>query len=94
MEALTNVRRHAPGAAVVRVRLHRAAEGIELSVANSAPARGPSALLGLRKRGGGPGLAGLRGRVEAAGGTLRAGASTDGGWRVCAVFPARGHSLG
>lgn len=37
VEALTNVRRHAPGAAVVRVRLHRAAEGIELSVANSAP---------------------------------------------------------
>ncbi|MFJ2749388.1 sensor histidine kinase [Streptomyces sp. NPDC087297] len=94
VEALTNVRRHAPGAAVVRVRLHRAAEGVELSVANSAPARGPSALLGLRRRGGGTGLAGLRGRVEAAGGTLRAGASADGGWRVCAVFPARGHSLG
>ncbi|MFI8341351.1 sensor histidine kinase [Streptomyces sp. NPDC085639] len=94
VEALTNVRRHAPGSAVVRVRLHRAAEGIELSVANSAPARGPSALLGLRRRGGGTGLAGLRGRVEAAGGTLRAGASADGGGRVCAAFPARGHSLG
>ncbi|MFI1651319.1 sensor histidine kinase [Streptomyces avidinii] len=94
VEALTNVRRHAPGAAVVRVRLHRAADGIELSVANSAPARGASALLGLRRRGGGTGLAGLRGRVEAAGGTLRAGASADGGWRVCAVFPAQRHTLG
>lgn len=95
VEALTNVRRHAPGAAVVRVRLHRAEEGIELSVANSAPARGAGGLwgLGLRRRSG-TGLAGLRGRVEAAGGTLRAGASADGGWRVCAVFPAQGHALG
>ncbi|MFF4264922.1 sensor histidine kinase [Streptomyces virginiae] len=93
VEALTNVRRHAPGAAVVRVRLHRAAEGIELSVANSAPARGAGGLLGLRRRSG-TGLAGLRGRVEAAGGTLRAGASADGGWRVCAVFPAQGRALG
>ncbi|MFJ7593057.1 sensor histidine kinase [Streptomyces sp. NPDC097617] len=93
VEALTNVRRHAPGAAVVRVRLHRAAKGIELSVANSAPARSANGLLGLRRRGG-TGLAGLRGRVEAAGGTLRAGPSADGGWRVCAVFPARGRTLG
>ncbi|MER7821674.1 signal transduction histidine kinase [Streptomyces sp. CG 926] len=95
VEALTNVRRHAPGAAVVRVRLHRAANGIELSVANSAPARGTGGLrgLGLRRRSG-TGLAGLRGRVEAAGGTLRAGASTDGGWRVCAVFPAQERTLG
>ncbi|MCX4714659.1 histidine kinase [Streptomyces virginiae] len=95
VEALTNVRRHAPGAAVVRVRLHRAAEGIELSVANSAPARGAGGLLGLGlRRRSGTGLAGLRGRVEAAGGTLRAGASADGGWRVCAVFPAQGRALG
>ncbi|WP_327736284.1 histidine kinase [Streptomyces nojiriensis] len=95
VEALTNVRRHAPGAAVVRVRLHRVAEGIELSVANSAPARGAGGLrgLGLRRRSG-TGLAGLRGRVEAAGGTLRAGASADGGWRVRAVFPAQEHILG
>ncbi|MFD0122879.1 sensor histidine kinase [Streptomyces virginiae] len=95
VEALTNVRRHAPGAAVVRVRLHRAAEGIELSVANSGPARGAGGLLGLGlRRRSGTGLAGLRGRVEAAGGTLRAGASADGGWRVCAVFPAQGRALG
>ncbi|MGW3328131.1 sensor histidine kinase [Streptomyces virginiae] len=95
VEALTNVRRHAPGAAVVRVRLHRAAEGIELSVANSAPVRGAGGLLGLGlRRRSGTGLAGLRGRVEAAGGTLRAGASADGGWRVCAVFPAQGRTLG
>ncbi|GAA2615611.1 MULTISPECIES: sensor histidine kinase [Streptomyces] len=96
VEALTNVRRHAPGAALVRVGLRRVAEGIELSVANSAPPRGGAGGrlgLGLRRRGG-TGLAGLRGRVEAAGGTLGAGASADGGWRVCAVFPAREDALG
>ncbi|MFD7257333.1 sensor histidine kinase [Streptomyces sp. NPDC059874] len=89
VEALTNVRRHAPGAAEVRVSVRRAGADIELSVANSAPARGAGGLLGLgRRRRGGTGLAGLRGRVEAAGGTLRAGASADGGWLVSAVFPA------
>ncbi|MEU4731553.1 histidine kinase [Streptomyces sp. NPDC023588] len=86
VEALTNVRRHAPGAAVVRVAVRRVEAGTEISVANSAPARGASGLRG-RKRRGGTGLAGLRGRVEAAGGTLRAGASGDGGWLVSAVFP-------
>ncbi|MFF8269846.1 sensor histidine kinase [Streptomyces sp. NPDC016562] len=86
VEALTNVRRHAPGAAVVQVAVRRVGAGTEISVANSAPTRGASGLRG-RKRRGGTGLAGLRGRVEAAGGTLRAGASGDGGWLVSAVFP-------
>ncbi|MEJ8643513.1 histidine kinase [Streptomyces sp. MS1.HAVA.3] len=36
VEALTNVRRHAPGAAVVQVALRRAGADIELSVVNSA----------------------------------------------------------
>ncbi|MFD9405541.1 sensor histidine kinase [Streptomyces sp. NPDC059989] len=87
VEALTNVRRHAPGASVVRVAVRRAGAGIELSVANSAAPRGARGLLARRLRSG-TGLAGLRGRVEAAGGTLRAGASADGGWLVSAVFPA------
>ncbi|MFG2982889.1 sensor histidine kinase [Streptomyces sp. NPDC048258] len=93
VEALTNVRRHAPGAAVVRVAMRRAGAAIELSVTNSAAARGAGGLL-PRIRRSGTGLAGLRGRVEAAGGTLRAGADADGGWRVCAVFPARERPLG
>ncbi len=93
VEALTNVRRHAPGAAVVQVSVRRAGAGIEISVANSAAPRGAVGLLGRRRRGG-TGLAGLRGRVEAAGGTLRAGAAEDSGWRVCAVFPAEQPALG
>ncbi|MGW6978018.1 sensor histidine kinase [Streptomyces sp. NPDC054932] len=92
VEALTNVRRHAPGAAEVRVAVRRAGAGVELSVANSAAPRGAGGLLTRRRRGG-TGLAGLRGRVEAAGGTLRAGAAEGGGWRVCAVFPAEGNTL-
>ncbi|MEW2583190.1 sensor histidine kinase [Streptomyces virginiae] len=88
VEALTNVRRHAPGAAVVRVAVRRAGADTELSVTNSAAPRGGGGLLARRRRGG-TGLAGLRARVEAAGGTLRAGTDEDGGWRVCAVFPAQ-----
>ncbi|MFD4863790.1 sensor histidine kinase [Streptomyces sp. NPDC058412] len=93
VEALTNVRRHAPGAAVVRVAVRRAGAGMELSVVNSAGRRGAGGLLARRRRSG-TGLAGLRGRVEAAGGKLRAGADTGGGWRVCAVFPAEERPLG
>ncbi|MEW2412246.1 histidine kinase [Streptomyces sp. NPDC046866] len=89
VEALTNVRRHAPGASAVRVDLRRAAAGTELAVSNSAPARGSRSLLARRwRQGGGTGLAGLRERVEAAGGRLDAGPDGAGGWRVLAVFPA------
>ncbi len=59
---------------------------------NSAAPRGAGGLLARRRRGG-TGLAGLRARVEAAGGTLRAGAAEDGGWRVCAVFPAEAGAI-
>ncbi|MFI8498380.1 sensor histidine kinase [Streptomyces sp. NPDC085524] len=93
VEALTNVRRHAAGAATVRVAVSRAEGGVELSVANSAVRRGGGGLLPGRRRGG-TGLAGLRGRVEAVGGTLSAGPNPDGGWRVCAVFPAQRSPLG
>ncbi|MEV8532330.1 histidine kinase [Streptomyces sp. NPDC051211] len=86
VEALTNVRRHAPGAAVVTVAVRRTGTGIELSVANS-PAGGRGRGRWTRRRSG-TGLEGLRGRVEAAQGTLTAGAVDGGGWLVRAVFPA------
>ncbi|APU41401.1 sensor histidine kinase [Streptomyces sp. TN58] len=87
VEALTNVRRHAPGAAVVRVAVRRSGTGTELTVTNSAARRSGGRL--PRRRRSGTGLAGLRARVEAAGGTLWAGAVEDGGWRVSALFPAQ-----
>ncbi|MFF0552076.1 sensor histidine kinase [Streptomyces sp. NPDC004311] len=93
VEALTNVRRHAPGAVPVRVTVRRAAAGVEVSVANPPALRGRRGLPSRRRRGG-TGLAGLSGRVEAAGGTLEAGAAVDGGWRVCAVFPPSGRPAG
>ncbi|MER6998577.1 histidine kinase [Streptomyces sp. NPDC000410] len=94
VEALTNVRRHAPGAHTVRVALRRSPAGIELAVANTAPPRGPRNRLARRRHTGGTGLTGLRERVEAAGGTLGAGPADGGGWRVSAVFPADGTTQG
>ncbi|NYI05808.1 sensor histidine kinase [Allostreptomyces psammosilenae] len=90
VEALTNVRRHAPDAARVEVAIRRSGTAaVEVSVANDAPSgsrTGPSALLRRRAGHGGTGLAGLREHVTAGGGTLTAG-PVDGGWRVVAVFP-------
>lgn len=82
-EALTNVRRHAPGAAVA---VHVNVEGSRLRVAvhNGRPAAQPSQPAGGS---GGFGLVGLRERVAVVDGTLEAGATPDGGWRVTATFP-------
>lgn len=94
VEALTNVRRHAPGARTVRVVVRQVGSGTELSVANSAPPRTARTLLGRRPYAGGTGLVGLRERVEAADGTLEAGPDGAGGWRIRAVFPAAGRRAG
>jgi signal transduction histidine kinase len=79
-EALTNARRHAPGAAV-RVTLTRAAGALELVVRNG-PGDHPGA-----GGGGGNGLPGMRERVAAHGGTLAAQSTVDGGFEVRATFP-------
>lgn len=82
-EALTNVRRHAPGAAVaVRVDVDRSRLRVE--VHNSAPAARHTVPVGGR---GGFGLVGLRERVDAVDGALTAVPTDDGGWRVTADFP-------
>lgn len=81
-EAVTNVRRHAPGAPVDAA-LHFDATRVRLSVSNAmtgpAPAR-PSP-------GGGQGVRGMRERAEACGGRLRVGV-VDGSWRVDVDVPA------
>ncbi|GAA4203109.1 hypothetical protein GCM10022220_11700 [Actinocatenispora rupis] len=82
-EALTNVHRYAPGAAVdvtVRYRTDR----VEVVVRNG-PAAGPA---GLPDTGSGTGLLGLSRRVEALGGTLTAGPAESGGFRVNATMPS------
>lgn len=80
-EGLTNVAKHAPGAAVT-VRVTSAGSATEVSVVNAAPPAGP--LPGAAS--GRLGLIGLRERVRLAGGTLRA-EPRDGGFAVTATLP-------
>lgn len=81
-EALSNVRRHAPGATAA-VTVASAADEVTVTVRNSAPPEGWSA----PRDSDGYGLVGMRERVQQAGGTLSVGATRDGGWQVSAVFP-------
>jgi signal transduction histidine kinase len=86
LEALTNVRRHAPRGAVVDVRLRRDQGGVVLSVTNEhGVVRPPTPRPG---RHGGTGLAGLAERVEVLGGSLAFGRTGAAGWRVRAELPA------
>ncbi|WP_416969942.1 sensor histidine kinase [Streptomyces sp. 4F14] len=82
-ESLTNATKHAPGSAV-HVRIAHEDGRTEVDVTNSAPPAGP--LPGLVP--GNRGLAGLRERVGALGGVLRA-EPFEQGFRVSAVMPDR-----
>ena len=83
-EALTNVRKHAPGANVT-VRVDYGDDGVRLSVRNTAGAVLAGVLAGT---GSGLGIAGLRQRIELVRGTLYAGHSPDGGFCLEATLPA------
>ncbi|MET7336765.1 histidine kinase [Nonomuraea sp. NPDC005650] len=81
-EALTNTLRHAPGAAAeVRVEVSSCRAEVEVTDVRGPVAPGDP---GLRSEG--RGIAGMRERVAAYGGTLDAGPVTGGGWRVLAVL--------
>jgi signal transduction histidine kinase len=80
-EALTNVARYAPSACTT-VTMRYEPDCTQLSVDNGASATPPR-----QGMGGGRGLAGLRERIERAGGTMSAG-PTDEGWRVEIEVPA------
>jgi signal transduction histidine kinase len=71
-EALTNVRKHAPGAKV-RVRLDYAEHQVTLDVRDSGGSPGE-----LTASGGGYGLLGMRERAELLGGSLAAGPDEEG----------------
>ncbi|MEU7942879.1 sensor histidine kinase [Microbispora bryophytorum] len=81
-ESLTNVSRHAPHARSVTVSVERDRETLTVEVADDSP-RSPS----RHHQRGGYGLIGMRERVEALGGTLRAGARPGSGWSVLATLP-------
>jgi signal transduction histidine kinase len=84
-EALTNSRRHAPGAAA-DVELCYSAADLLLRVRDNGPG-GPSGPGGSSGPGG-HGLVGMRERAQAVGGSLRAGPAPGGGFLVEATLPA------
>lgn len=81
-EALTNARRHAPGAAV-DVELHYTQDALRLRVRDNGPSPHTSEGLGE-----GHGLVGMRERAAMVGGELRAGPARRGGFLIEAAFPA------
>jgi signal transduction histidine kinase len=81
-EALTNARRHAPGAAV-DVELHYGADALRIRVRDNGP--GPAS----RAPEGRHGLLGMRERATAVRGELRTGRGPAGGFVVEASLPAR-----
>ncbi len=81
-EALTNSRRHAPGAAV-DVELHYTDDALWLRVRDNGP--GPP----IAAPAGGLGLTGMTERATAVGGTLNVGTAAGGGFLIEANLPAK-----
>ena len=79
-EALTNARRHAPGAAV-DVELHYTDTALRLLVRDNGPGPASAAPAGAH------GLLGMHERAAAVGGRLRAGPTSVGGFLVEATLP-------
>ena len=80
-EGLTNAVRHGAGTIDVTVGLVDGHGPVDIAIVNDRPVRAPATVPGS-------GLAGMRERVGAVGGTLEAG-PTDGGrrWKLHAVIP-------
>jgi signal transduction histidine kinase len=77
-EGITNALKHAPTAPIT-VEVHAGAATLQVAVENGPPGGGSS---GLESAGGGHGLVGLRERLGPVGGSLDAGPTPGGGWRV------------
>ncbi|MFE9680763.1 sensor histidine kinase [Streptomyces sp. NPDC006285] len=82
-EALTNVRKHAPGATAV-IRVHHDGDCVLAAVTNTAPTRPALLLPGAHH-----GLAGLRQRAALLGGTVTAGPAAGGGYELLLRLPLR-----
>ena len=91
-EALTNARRHAPGAAV-DVELRYGQDLLLVRVRDNGLGPGPACTFagasGAHSAGSGHGLLGMRERAVTVGGTLRTGAAPGGGFLVEAELPAK-----
>ncbi|MFJ4192405.1 sensor histidine kinase [Kitasatospora sp. NPDC089509] len=84
-EALTNIRKHAPGASAL-VEIQQPGAGLEVTVTNT-PATRPR----LQLPGSQAGVIGLRERAESLRGTLTYGPTPDNGYRIHVVLPDRKH---
>lgn len=82
-EGLTNVLKHAGPGTHVRVHVRADGDGLAVRIRNGRP---PTTIERLPSSG--RGLAGMRERVRALGGTLTAGPDEDGGWLLSASLPA------
>ena len=80
-EALTNMVKHAVGAAAT-VTVDYGPDRLQVDVADTGGVPGPSAATGNRR-----GLVGLRERLALYGGTLQTGQRPRGGYRVTALIP-------
>jgi signal transduction histidine kinase len=80
-ESLTNVRKHAGGAATV-VGLDTSSDAVKIAVVNR-----PGAPAATAAEGSGQGLIGMQERVRIYGGTFSAAATDDGGFAVRVVLP-------
>jgi signal transduction histidine kinase len=89
-EAMTNALKHSPGAPI-DIAISCSASRLCVVVNNAAPIA-PG--LDFTASDGGHGLAGMRERVMACGGSLLAGPSAGGGWSVSADLPADGVAAG
>jgi signal transduction histidine kinase len=87
-EALTNARRHAPGAAV-DVELHYTGDDLSLRIRDNGPGPPTPATPGP-----GLGLLSMRERAAAVGGELRTGAAAGGGFLITATLPGKGQEGG
>ena len=81
-EALTNVRKHAPGAAAT-VRIDHKDGALTITITNTAPTRRAFALPSAHH-----GLVGLAQRAELLGGTVTSGPTAQGGYELCLKLPA------
>jgi signal transduction histidine kinase len=84
-EALTNALKHSPGSHVV-VGITRTGPDVEIAIESSPDTSGA----GSPRQDGGRGLIGMRERAALYGGTLDAGFTAEGGFRVRARLPGEG----
>jgi signal transduction histidine kinase len=89
-EALTNATKHASGSDVL-LRINWNTTSVHLTITNTRPAATPPE---YKHQGTGHGLIGMRERAAAAGGTVNAGPTAAGGYRVTATLPVPNAATG